>query len=152
MSNGLTVSNSSCLIALHGAGQLDLLRQLYTAITVPDSVARECGPATPTWAQIATVQNQSLVRALQISLGAGEAEAIALALEHAAARLILDDKKARRIASQLQVPITGTLAILLRAKQVGLIAKVRDVLDALRAAGFRISDALVQQVLGKAGE
>jgi hypothetical protein len=41
MPEGPTISNSSCLIALHAAGYLDLLQQLYTAIEVPEAVAEE---------------------------------------------------------------------------------------------------------------
>jgi uncharacterized protein len=141
MPNGPTISNSSCLIALDAAGQIDILRQLYAALTVPEAVARECARALPPWVQTKRVNDQLFVQSLSVSLGAGEAEAIALAMECAADRLILDDKKARRSAVQLGVPITGTLAILLRAKQHGVIAKVRDVLDALRAVGFRFRRA-----------
>jgi predicted nucleic acid-binding protein len=75
-----------------------------------------------------------------------------LASETSAARLILDDKKARRVAQQLGLPITGTLAALLRAKQQGLISNMRDVLDDLAAADLRISDALVVDALRRAGE
>ena len=53
--------------------------------------------------------------------------------------LILDDKKARRIARQLNLPVTGTLAILLKAKERGILPRVRDTLDLLIAANFRVS-------------
>ena len=45
MPDGLTVSNSSCLIALKAVGALDILQQLYSTITVPDAVVQECGAA-----------------------------------------------------------------------------------------------------------
>ncbi len=152
MPNGPTISNSSCLIALDAVGQIEILRLLYTTITVPDAVARECGSAMPSWANVQSVQDQALVQSLNVNLGAGESEAIALAIECSAANLILDDNKARRVAGHLQLPVTGTLAILLRAKAGGHIATVRDVLDALRGAGFFASDALLQQILTAAGE
>jgi len=50
------------------------------------------------------------------------------------------------------LPVTGTLAVLLRAKERGIIPSVRDVVDALIAANFRVSDALVHDVLRRAGE
>jgi predicted nucleic acid-binding protein len=78
-------------------------------------------------------------------VGAGEAEAIALSIECSAARLVLDDKKARQIARRLQLPVTGTLAILLRAKDQGILSKVRDAIDALIKANFRVSDILVKE-------
>src|SRR5271157_482075 len=128
-----TVSNSSCLIALDAAGSLGILEHLYRTIAVPDAVAQECGGALPAWVQVRSVQNQPLALSLRLGLGAGESEAIALAIELSAARLILDDKKARRTARQLNLPVTGTLAILLTAKERGIIPKVRDTLDVLGA-------------------
>lgn len=102
--------------------------------------------------QVHKVRNQALVQSLELDLGAGEAEAIAFSVECSAARLIVDDKKARRVARQLQQPVTGTLAILLRAKDEGLLFSVRDVIDALLAVNFHISDGLVEEVLRRAGE
>ncbi len=152
MPDGLTVSNSSCLIALEAAGSLGILEQLYATIVVPQAVAQECGAGLPTWVQVHTVRNQPLAQSLRLDLGAGEAEAIALSIECSAARLILDDKKARRIARRLRLPVTGTLAVLLKAKEQGIIPIVRDTIDMLIAANFRVSDALVQEVLQRAGE
>lgn len=152
MPDAPTVSNSSCLIGLDAAGRLDILQQLYTTVEVPEAVAQECGSALPAWAQVNSVQNRSLVESLKLDLGAGEAEAIALSIERSAARVILDDKKARRVARQLNQPVTGTLAVLLRAKDQGILSNVRDLLDALVMANFRVSDGLVQEVLRQAGE
>ena len=152
MPDPATVSNSSCLIALELIGRLDLLRELYATVTVPSAVAYECGSRLPPWFYVQPVQNQVMVRTLRLGLGPGESEAIVLASEVSAARLILDDRKVRRIAQQLGLPVTGTLAFLLRAKQQALIPNVRDVLDDLAAAEFRISDALIQDTLRRAGE
>ncbi|MGZ3414718.1 MAG: DUF3368 domain-containing protein, partial [Isosphaeraceae bacterium] len=99
----------------------------------------ESGGALPAWVQVRSVQNQALAQSLRLNLGAGEAEATALSVERLAARLILDDKKARRVARQLDLPVTGTLAVLLNAKERGIIPKVRDTLDVLISANFRIS-------------
>ena len=112
MREGPTVSNSSCLIALDAAGSLAILERLYSTIAVPDAVVQECGGALPAWVQVHSVQNQALAQSLCLNLGAGKAEAIALSIERSTARLILDDKKARRVARQLNLPVTGTLAVL----------------------------------------
>ncbi len=152
MPDPVTVSNSSCLIALDLISRLDLLRDLYGLVLVPGAVSYEFGGGLPQWISVQPVQNQGMTRTLQLRLGAGESEAIVLASETSAARLILDDKKARRIAQQLGVPVTGTLALLLRAKRQGLIPHLREVLDDLAAASFRISDALVRDALWIAGE
>jgi uncharacterized protein len=85
MPDGLTVSNSSCLIALEATGFLGILEQLYSTIAVPDAVAQEYGGALPAWVQVHSVQNQPLARSLRLDLSAGEAEAIALSIERSAA-------------------------------------------------------------------
>ena len=152
MPDGPTIANSSCLIALEAAGHLGVLQQLYATILVPQAVADECGPQIPQWIQVQAIQNQALFRSLRIELGAGEAEAIALCTELPAVRLILDDKKARRIARQLGLPVTGTLAVLLRAKGDGIIPSVGAVINALLAVDFRLSKELIDETLRRAGE
>jgi predicted nucleic acid-binding protein len=153
MPAGPTVTNTSCLIALERIGRLHLLEQLYGPLVVPVAVAREWGvsPLLP-WIQAQAVQNVSLVQALCNQLGPGESEAIALALELSAVQVILDEKKARQMAQQFGLPVSGTLALVLHAKERGLIPTVRTVLDDLLATGFRISDALFQETLRQAGE
>jgi predicted nucleic acid-binding protein len=89
---------------------------------------------------------------LSVSLGAGESEAIILALELRAQLVILDDRPARRLAQALQVPVVGTVGILVAAKRRGLLPAVRPSLDALLQHDFRISQRLYEQVLADAGE
>ncbi len=150
--NGPTVSNTSGLIALEAIGRLDLLERLYQKLLIPPAVESEWGTPCPSWMIVSPIRNQTLVQALRLQLGAGESEAIALSTDCGAARLILDDQRARRIAAQLQVPITGTLDIVIHAKQRGFLSLVRPVFDDLRASGFWLSDALMQHSLQLAGE
>ncbi|MCI0681829.1 MAG: DUF3368 domain-containing protein [Gemmataceae bacterium] len=75
-----------------------------------------------------------------------------MALEVNAARIILDDKQARRTAAQFQLPVTGTVGIVLQAKSVGLIPLAAPVFTDLVQAGFRLSTALLNAALKKAGE
>ena len=86
------VSNASPLINLAHIGQLDLLQQLYGQLTIPEAVWHEVvveGAGQPgaktveaaSWIQVQPVANRELVQALRQELDAGEAEAIALALE-----------------------------------------------------------------------
>lgn len=150
--SGPAVSNTSCLIALEVIGRLDLLADQYRSLLIPPAVAHEWGVPTPPWITVLGVQNQTAVQVLRLHLGHGEAEAIVLSLEVAAQRLILDDQRARNIAASLGVQVTGTLGIVLRAKQVGLIPLVRPLLEDLDQAGFWLSPSLVQQALHIAGE
>jgi uncharacterized protein len=66
--------------------------------------------------------------------------------------IILDDRNARRIAQQLNLEVIGTVGMLLRAKQKGVIIEIKPLLTALEQADFRISESLVQNALLLAGE
>lgn len=101
------VSNASPLIALHQIGQLDILPHLFDLIQIPSAVAQEITSVQPlpSWIQIHHLNQPIGARILQASLGAGESGAIALALELAAPRILLDDRPARRLAQALGFPI-----------------------------------------------
>lgn len=91
------------------------------------------------------------MKTLQTQFGNGESEAMALAIE-LNELLVLDDKKARRIAHQIGIEIIGTVGVLLRAKTKGIISTIKPILDELNAVDFRISPALYQQALRLAQE
>jgi len=95
--------------------------------------------------------NDGTISALKLIVDAGEAEAIALAHE-LGCRIILDDRKACMVAQRLGVPITGTVGLLLRAKQTGVISSLFPLLDALDAHHFHISRALRTEALRLASE
>jgi ribosomal protein S18 acetylase RimI-like enzyme len=85
-------------------------------------------------------------------LGAGEREAIALALELGADAILLDDRPARRVAEAAGLNVVGTLGLLLEAKRVGLLASVRPELDKLLETSFFLSRQLYERLLEMAGE
>jgi predicted nucleic acid-binding protein len=92
-----------------------------------------------------------MVAALRLIVDAGESEAIALAYE-TRTRIILDDRKAREAAQRLGVSVTGTVGLLIKAKEMGVIAEIRPILDALDANQFRIGETLRAEALRLAGE
>jgi hypothetical protein len=85
-------------------------------------------------------------------LGAGETEAIGLALELGNARVILDDHAARICARANGVAIIGVVGVILRAKADGCLAAVKPTLDALRQTGFYIGPSLYAHAVRQAGE
>lgn len=83
----------------------------------------------------------------------GEAEAIALAEAHPDARLLIDERRGRRVARSLNLRVTGTAGVLLAAKGAGLVPQVRPLLDALvDDHGLHLSAALRAAILREAGE
>ncbi|MCP4404623.1 MAG: DUF3368 domain-containing protein [bacterium] len=85
-------------------------------------------------------------------LGAGEAEAIVLALEQQPAMILLDDLKARKFAKMKGLNIIGTLGILLEAKKEGLIAELKPSIEILVSNEIRISSKIIEMVLQAAQE
>ncbi|MBM3891080.1 MAG: DUF3368 domain-containing protein [Verrucomicrobia bacterium] len=105
------------------------------------------------WIRLAPFQPDALCHVLAQHLDPGEAEAIALANSLSADLLLLDERRARKTALRLQVPILGVLGCLLEAKRLGHIPQVQPWIHALRQnAGFRLADDLVASVLQRAGE
>jgi predicted nucleic acid-binding protein len=149
------VSNSSPLIALAGIQRLDLLSAIFESVLIPPAVAREISPSIPvlpTW--LRTQAPSVLPRAplLHRRLGAGEREALALAIELGADWIILDDLPARRSAEAAGLNVIGTLGTLLAAKRADLLTSVRPELDALVRTSFFLSPQLYDQLLQAAGE
>jgi hypothetical protein len=75
-----------------------------------------------------------------------------LALESPDAVVVLDDLLARQAAEVLHLKLTGTLGLLLDAKQAGLIPAVSPLLDQLQALRFRLAPLTRTAVLKLAGE
>lgn len=100
------VSNSSCLIALERVKSLELLHQSFKNVFIPPAVEKEFG-RTLKWLTVKKIKNQAVVSSLSTQIGNGESEAIALAMQVKDCILILDDKRARRIARQLELKVLG---------------------------------------------
>lgn len=158
------VSNTSPISNLAQVGQLNLLQQLYGVILIPEAVYEElldekAGETVITavqsahWLEIRAVQNQELAGELRDRINIGEAEAIALAVEVEATRLLIDERLGRQAAIDMGLKITGVLGILLIAKRRSLILEVKPIMDDLtNQANFRISNQLYLDVLNTAGE
>lgn len=85
-------------------------------------------------------------------LDPGEASSISLAAEHTGRLLIIDELKDRKVARELRIAITGSLGILVTAKNKGLIAAVKPLIDKIFQTNFRLSDALIKYVLAQVDE
>jgi predicted nucleic acid-binding protein len=152
------ISNTTPLIKLAGVGLLDLLPRLYGAVWIPEAVRMEYQDGAKVtdpnldalpWMRVVPVAFNS---ALPANLGRGEAAVISLALEYSGRPVLIDDKMGRHLAERLNLPIIGTLGVLLAAKRVGLIAAVRPLVDEMLAQGRHISLYLRASVIRMAGE
>jgi predicted nucleic acid-binding protein len=162
MPERLVIVNTSPLLYLHLAGHLEILRDLYRSIVIPHAVAAEllaglqAGVEAPKmerfpWIAIKPVRSIALIPAI-LDLGPGEAEVIALGLEHPGSLLIIDDRLARRVAALNHVTFTGTLGVLVKAKKTGCLPAIAPVIQRMQSSGIWLSADLVAMVLAQAGE
>ena len=148
----IIISDTSCLIILNKIGELDLLRQLYNTVTITHDILLEYGEQLPDWIAVQQAKDQYRQQLLEMQIDKGEASAIALALETADSTVILDDWKARKLAERLGLTVTGTLGVIIRAKNTGLIPSIKPYLEKIRETNFRISEELEQIALKEANE
>jgi len=148
----VVIADTTCFILLEKIGEINLLRSVFGNIVTSSIIAAEYGSPLPQWIQIIDAQDKHLQDTLQIEVDAGEASAIALAIELAPALLILDDLEARKLAGQLKLIYTGTLGFILRAKTSGHINSVKPFIEKIQMTNFRVSDKLYRDILTQAGE
>ena len=162
MPEGVIVPDSSPLIGLARIDQLDLLPKLYSKILVPPAVWDEVTirgigrPGAHEVSQVKWIEKQNpdpvMAESLSIMIDRGEAEVIALGRNLANCTLLLDDSHARRVAERFNIPRIGTVGVLRRAKQAGLIDKLRPYLNALVENSIYIRQKLIDAVLKDVGE
>jgi hypothetical protein len=162
MRDGPVVVNNTPLVALSALGRLGLFRDLFGEVLIPEAVrdeflaidraARETllAAASP---GISTVVVQDRRRALAyFGLDRGESEVLALAEERSARLVVIDEWKGRQYAKRLGFPLTGTVGMLLLAKEQGLVESVGELLGQLERSGFWLDAALAARALETAGE
>jgi predicted nucleic acid-binding protein len=127
----IVVADTTPLNYLILIGYIELLPALYRSVLIPQEVHRELQrPGTPqavlAWA--CSLPGWCEVRLLVSSpdptlreLDPGEREAIQLALEAGLDTLLMDESEGRREALRRHLRVTGTVAVLEKAAQYGLI-------------------------------
>lgn len=150
----VVISDASCFIVLEKIGQIELLRKLYGEVIISPKVAQEFGHSFPGWIAVHQPKNknESIVRLFEDSVDAGEASAIALAVEHKGCYLILDDNRARKLAASLKIDYTGTLGVIISAKNRGIIPAVRPLFEKILKTNFWVSLKLVEDILKELNE
>lgn len=155
------VLNASPLILLCN-GELDfVLPELFTEIIVPEAVWQEIveGPHLDRAAQMLPgldwLKKESVTPVPDVirwDLGIGETEALSFAVEHSDYTPVLDDILAKKCTRSLGIQTIGTGAILILAKERGLIESVEQSLRTLQNMGLWISEPIIQMLKRKAGE
>jgi predicted nucleic acid-binding protein len=154
--------DASSLILLARTAYLHLLKSLAPQLVVPEPVLEEIRAKGVEDAALQAVEASPSLSVVQVSseqervggltLGKGESAVLAWALSHPGALAVLDDQRARSHALSLQIPIIGTLGVVLRAKRLGMLSLARPVVESLVAQGMYLSGSVVERALALAGE
>lgn len=164
MSAAFLVADSGPLIALARLDLLDLPARYFESVLVTSTVWAEVTrkPDVDEAPRLLAAAEAKLIRVAadpetipatlaRTTIDAGERGAIALGLE-LEATLLIDDRRARRVAIELGRPVIGTLALLFRAREEGLVPALRPLTERLQATGYYMPTDLVADILSSLGE
>ena len=134
-------------------GQFELLAHLYQPVFTTETVCRELDigrlrqsglldPRELSWVEVVQPDPSDITGLPTNRLGPGERSVLAYARTHHLPVVGLDDRQARDLAHRLGLQVIGTLGVLVKAKEAGLITAVHPLLEQLQQEGFYISQAL----------
>lgn len=155
------ISNTTPIISLLKVKKLELLKELYTELIIPEAVFDEIEKGNRKnyyqdlrkidWIRIVKIANSDSVDYF-FDLDKGEAEVLILAHEQNADLVIIDELAGRNYAKRLELNLTGTIGILLKAKEKKLISSIKSILKELQVKGSWINPKLVEKALTLADE
>jgi predicted nucleic acid-binding protein len=155
------VCNTGPVLGLTRAGLGLLLIEIFSEVILPQAVvvelrAKEAGDTQDIARLVQSCRVTSPVSVdplLMTELDAGEAAVIQTARNEGIPRVLIDERKARRIASNVyDLEVRGTCGFLLEAKKRKLIQTVRRPLMDMLEAGYFIGPVLMKECLSRAGE
>ena len=140
------IVDASVLIALERIDLLKILCKIYKEIILPDAVVKEFGKINIDCLSVRKVESRLInILMKELNLGRGEAEVIALAYE-TNFKALIDDLKARKIAEDLGLSISGSIGVLLKAEKLGLVKSALKKARELKDKGFYVSDELLDKM------
>jgi predicted nucleic acid-binding protein len=152
----IVVSDTSPLTALLTVREAELLPKLFQDVVIPEAVRQELLRShsdLPAWLRVVSVKDAAQSGKYAALVDAGEAEAIQLARELRADRLLIDERKGRKLAAGEGVAVIGLLGVVLLAKRKALIPSARALLLRLEhEAGMYLAGDIREQALRAVGE
>ena len=141
--------DTSVLILLFKINQLNLLQLLYSNIYITEEIRVEYSDDIPNWI---IVESSSTKISENFDLDKGEASLINNVMNYENSLIIIDDAKARRVAKKLNLNFIGTIGVIITAKKLHHINKVKPMLIKIKETNFRLSSEVFDAALLLAGE
>lgn len=159
MEDDRIVINSGPLILLDRIQESAILGKLPYTFICPPAVRDELDAGiylghraiAPSWLAVRPLTS-AVSPMIEQFLDRGEAEVIQLAVDAGIKSVCLDDLRGRKSAQAAGLKVMGLLALLGRAKKLGVIPRVAPIADKLLAAGAWYSPRIIEAVLTEVGE
>jgi hypothetical protein len=155
----VVIADTGALISLIHIGQLDLIEDVFGDFYIAKAVWNELHNYDNPDFDVSILKNiESKVKEvktknhLSVIMDYGESESAILYEELNANYLLIDDNKARLIAESLNINCIGTLGLLIKAKQKGLLTELKPLFEKLLLFGRFFSKRLLNDILVKLGE
>jgi uncharacterized protein len=157
------VCNSGPVIALGILNRLDLLKALFSEVLIPQAVQQEIQQGGANQLGLPAFKDAEWIRVLPFKgernalleslLDVGESAVISLARQEQVTLVLLDERKARKVARDIYgLQVIGTARILVEAKRSGLLKEIAPLFGKLRQEGYWIHDSIVQAALKEVQE
>ena len=154
----IVVADTGALISLGLVGQLDQIANVFGEVYIANAVWKEIQDYTNPDFDSVLSQLESRVISIQsknylsVIMDYGESESVILYEELKADYLLIDDSKARKIAESLDVNCIGSIGLLIRAKQKGLISELKPIFEEWLENERYFSMTLLNSILKQIGE
>ncbi|WP_413175896.1 DUF3368 domain-containing protein [Anabaena azotica] len=156
------VVNSSPLIVLTKINQVHLLKELCNELIIPSGVVQEICVAPDNDPAKIWINNEGSIYIRDVDqidisiaawdLGLGESHVLSWIYKNPGYEAIIDDRAAKIAAVALEIPVRGTLGVILLAKQEGKLKSARSIFEQLPEVGFRVSRQVLDSALKLVGE
>jgi len=141
------IVDTSCLIILTKINELNLLKHLYSKVIITKEIANEFGSELPDWFTVYPIERNNIKLLFESKIDRGEASAIRLALTMPNSTIIMDDLKGRTFAKQFKLNVTGTIGVIIAAKNKNIILSIKPILNKIKATNFFISKEIEEEIL-----
>ena len=149
LNTSIVITDASCFILLDRLDKLSVLESLFFKVITTPEIAFEFVKRLPVWVEVIAVRDRELLYDYADIVDIGEASAIALAAELPSPTLILDNMRGRKLASELSLPYTGTIGLLILAKERGVIRSLNECFEQVKRTNFRFPKPVLQALLEK---
>ncbi len=162
LENSIVINTGPLISIVAATGSLDILNQLYDNVYVPYEVRQEISNGVFRDFALKEFNEASFLNKVNVPrkispflsnvLDLGEASVIQMALDQNIKTVCIDEKVGRRVAKLNNLLLTGSIGIMIKAKNNGYIHSMKNAISGMNRKGIYLSENIISFALNKAGE